>query len=152
MHRHAFRVCTFLPALAAVMILAAGCGSSGPSAKPKASASTSTSSSASAPASSVAAACQKIQATLAKAPATLGGLVMHPSTAGPAVTAFTNQLKQEAASSGNPALTTAVNDFSSSVQQGLRSLSSNPGSANSLISKLTTDSNKIGAACSKAGG
>jgi hypothetical protein len=146
MRRHAFRVFAFTPALAAVMILAAGCGSSSPSAKSTTSPSASTST------STVAAACQKIQATLAKAPSTLGGLVLHPSTAKPAVTAFVNQLKQEAAGAGNAALTTAVNDFTSSVQQALRSLATNPGSASSLISSLTADSNKITTACTKAGG
>lgn len=146
MRSHAFRVFAFIPALAAVLILAAGCGTSSPSTKPTASPSTSAS------ATSVAAACQKIQATLAKAPSTLGGLVLHPSSAKPAVTAFINQLKQEAAGAGDAALTTAVNDFTTSVQQALRSLATNPGSASSLISSLTTDSNKITNACTKAAG
>lgn len=154
MRSHALRIVAFIPALAAVMILAAGCGKSSPSSGSTSSPPVSASTSASAPAStsSVAAACQKIQATLAKAPSTLGGLVLHPSSAKPAVTAFINQLKQEAAGAGDAALTTAVNDFSNSVQQALRSLASNPGSASGLISSLTTDSNKITSACSKAGG
>jgi hypothetical protein len=153
MDRHAVRGFTVIPALAAVTIFAAGCGSSSPSAKSTTSppASASSSAPASPTASGVAAACQKIQATLAKAPSTLGSLVSNPSSAKPAVTAFTNQLKQEAASSGNATLTAAVNDFAGSVQRALGSLASHPSSVNTLISQLTQDSTKITNACKSAG-
>ena len=101
--------------------------------------------------SATAAACQKIQATLNQAPGTLGGLVLHPSKARSAVTAFVNTLKSEATAAGNTALTTAVNDFSSSVLSAVGSLQTHPGGVTKLISQLTTDSQKIVNACKSAG-
>ena len=146
MHRQVLRGFVVISALAAVMILADGCGSSGhPSAAKTSPAVTSSM-------SATAAACQKIQTTLAQAPATLGKLVLHPSSARPEVTAFITKLKNEAAAAGNASLTAAVDQFTSSVQNALGSLQSNPGSVTSLISQLTKDSQKIVTACTKAVG
>jgi hypothetical protein len=157
MYRHAVRGVVAIPALAGVLMLAAGCGSSAPSPSSTQSNSPSSTPPSSTPpssssASGTAAACQKINTTLGKAPSTLGGLVLHPASARPAVTAFINQLKQEAASAGDATLTSAVDDFSNSVQQALGSLASNPSSVSTLISNLTKDSTKITNACSSAGG
>jgi hypothetical protein len=146
MHRHAVRGFVVIPALAALMLLAVGCGSSGNSSTPK------TSPSATGSMSAAAAACHKIQATLAQAPATLGSLAQHPSSAKAQVTTFVTKLKTEAAASGNPALTSAVNRFSSSVQKALGSLKSHPGDVASLTSQLTTDSQEIVTACNRAAG
>jgi len=146
MHRHAVRGFLVIPVLAALMTLAAGCGSSGHPSTPK------TSPSATNSLSATAAACQKIQATLAQAPTTLGTLVLHPSSARPKVTAFVAKLKQEAAAAGNASLTSAVGQFTASVQKALGSLQSNPGSVTSLISQLTKDSQKIVTACTHATG
>ena len=146
MHRHAVRGFLVIPALAALMIVAVGCGSSGHPSTPK------TSPPATHSMSATAAACQKIQATLAQAPTTLGKLALHPSSARPEVTAFINKLKQEAAAAGNASLTSAVGQFTSSVQKALGSLQSNPGSITSLISQLTKDSQKIVTACTHAAG
>src|SRR5215469_13377646 len=116
MHGFAVRGFIVIPALAALMILAVGCSSSGQTSPPKASP-TATSQSPPSTTSGVAAACQKIQKTLAQAPTTLGNLALHPSTAKPQVTAFINKLKTEAAAAGSPALTSAVNQFASAVQR-----------------------------------
>jgi hypothetical protein len=146
MHRHAARGFLVIPALAAVMILAVGCASSGhPS-------TSNTSPPATHSMSATAAACQKIQATLAQAPGTLGKLALHPSSARPEVTAFISKLKQEAAAAGSASVTSAVGQFTSSVQKALGSLQSNPGSITSLISQLTKDSQKIVTACTHAAG
>ena len=149
MHRFAVRGFIVIPALAALMILAAGCSSSGHSgeASPPATASHSPGTT-----SGVAAACHKIQATLAQAPNTLSSLALHPSSAKSQVTTFINKLKTEAAAAGSPALKSAVNDFASSVQKALASAQSNPGSITSLISSLTKDSQKISTACKNAAG
>ena len=145
MHRFAVRGFIVIPALAALMILAAGCSSSGHNSPPAASHTPGTT-------SGVAAACHKIQATLAQAPNTLSSLALHPSSAKSQVTTFINKLKTEAAAAGSPALKSAVNDFASSVQKALASAQSNPGSITSLISSLTKDSQKISTACKNAGG
>lgn len=146
MHRHAVRGLVVIIPVAAFTIVATGCGSSGHTSAPKTSPTTGSSMSA------TAAACHKIQATLAQAPATLGKLAMHPSSARPKVTAFTTKLKTEAAAAGNPALTSAVDHFASSVQKALGSAQSNPGSISSLTSTLTKDSQKIVTACHQASG
>jgi hypothetical protein len=146
MHRFAVRGFVAIPALAALMILAAGCGSSGHSSPPKAS------HSAPSTTSGAAAACQKIQKTLQQAPSTLGNLALHPSSAKSQVTSFVDKLKTEATSAGSPALTSAVNQFASSVEKALASAQSNPGSITSLISSLTKDSQKISTACKNAAG
>jgi HPt (histidine-containing phosphotransfer) domain-containing protein len=150
MHRFAVRGFIVIPALAALMILAAGCGSSGHTSSPKAS--PTATHSAPSTTSGVAAACHKIQTTLAKAPGTLGNLALHPSSAKSQVTEFVNKLKTEAANAGSPALSSAVNDFASSVEKALASAQSNPGSITSLISQLTKDSQKIATACKNATG
>ena len=148
MHRFAVRGFIVIPALAVLMILAAGCSSSGhPSA-----AKSSPPATASSPASGVAAACHKIQTLLGQAPSTLGNLALHPSSAKTQVTQFINKLKAQASSAGNSALSSAVNDFASSVQKALASAQSNPGSITSLISQLTKDSQKIATACKNAAG
>jgi hypothetical protein len=152
MHRFAVRGFVVIPALAALMILAAGCSSSGHSSAPKASPTTPASHSAPSTTSAAAAACHKIQTTLAQAPNTLGNLALHPSSAKSQVTTFLNKLKTEAAAAGSPALTSAVNRFASSVQKALASAQSNPGSITSLISQLTKDSQKIATACKNATG
>jgi hypothetical protein len=144
MHRFAVRGFIVIPALAALMILAAGCSSSGHT--------SATASHSPGTTSGVAAACHKIQATLAQAPNTLGNLALHPSSAKSQVTTFINKLKTEAAAAGSPALKSAVNDFTSSVQKALASAQSNPGSITSLISSLTKDSQKISTACKNAAG
>ena len=146
MHRFALRGFIVIPALAALMILAAGCSSSGHTSAPK------TSPAATAPntTSGVAAACHRIQTTLGNAPSTLGNLALHPSSAKSQVNAFISRLKSEAAAAGSPALSSAVNDFASSVQKALASAQSNPGSITSLISQLTNDSQKIATACKNA--
>ena len=144
MHRFAVRGFIVIPALAALMILAAGCSSSGHT--------SATASHSPGTTSGVAAACHKIQATLAQAPNTLGSLALHPSSAKSQVTTFINKLKTEAAAAGSPALKSAVNDFASSVQKALASAQSNPGSITSLISSLTKDSQKISTACKNAAG
>ena len=144
MHRFAVRGFIVIPALAALMILAAGCSSSGHT--------SATASHSPGTTSGVAAACHKIQATLAQAPNTLGSLALHPSSAKSQVTTFVNKLKTEAAAAGSPALKSAVNDFASSVQKALASAQSNPGSITSLISSLTKDSQKISTACKNAAG
>jgi hypothetical protein len=146
MHRHAVRGFVVIPFLATLMILAVGCSNSGHTSTPK------TSPSATGSMSAAATACHKIQATLAQAPATLGSLAQHPSSAKAQVTTFITKLKTEAAASGDPALTSAVNRFSSSVQKALESLQSHPGNVASLISQLTTDSQKIVTACNRAAG
>jgi hypothetical protein len=146
MHRFAVRGFIVIPALAALMILAAGCSSSGHTSPPA------TASHTPGTTSGVAAACHKIQATLAQAPNTLGSLALHPSSAKSQVTTFINKLKTEAAAAGSPALKSAVNDFASSVQKALASAQSNPGSITSLISSLTKDSQKISTACKNAAG
>jgi hypothetical protein len=151
MHRFALRGFVVIPALAALMILAAGCSSSGNSSPPKASPTATATHSSPAAASGAAAACQRIQKTLAQAPNTLGNLALHPSTAKPQVTAFIDKLKADAAAAGNSAVTSAVNDFTSSVQKALASAQSNPGSITSLISRLTNDSQRIAKACQNAG-
>jgi hypothetical protein len=151
MHRFAVRGFIVIPALAVLMILAAGCSSSGHTSAPKTSP-PATASHTPGTTSGVAAACHKIQATLAQAPNTLGSLALHPSSAKSQVTTFVNKLKTEAAASGNPALKSAVNDFASSVQKALASAQSNPGSITSLISSLTKDSQKISTACKNAAG
>jgi hypothetical protein len=143
MHRFAVRGFIVIPALAALMILAAGCSSSGHT--------SATASHSPGTTSGVAAACHKIQATLAQAPNTLSSLALHPSSAKSQVTTFINKLKTEAAAAGSPALKSAVNDFASSVQKALASAQSNPGSITSLISSLTKDSQKISTACKNAG-
>jgi hypothetical protein len=135
-----------IPVLAALMFLAVGCGSSGHTPAPKASPSAASSM----PATMTA--CRKIQATLAKAPATLGKLALNPSSAQSAVTAFLTKLKKEAAAADSTALKSAVNQFTSSVQQALGSAQTNPGNITSLISKLTKDSQKIVNACAQAAG
>jgi hypothetical protein len=145
MHRHAVRGLVAIPAAAAFMIVAAGCSSSAHTSAPKTSPTASSM-------SATAAACHKIQATLAQAPATLAKVAMHPSSAQPQVTAFITKLKTEAAAAGNPALTSAVDQFTSSVQKALGSLRSNPGSVSSLTSRLTKDSQKIVTACNHASG
>jgi hypothetical protein len=148
MHRFAVRGFIVIPALAAVMILAAGCSSSGhPSA-----AKSSPPATASSPASGAAAACHKIQATLGQAAGTLSSLALHPSSAKTQVTEFINKLKTQAAAAGNSAVSSAVNDFASSVQKALASAQSNPGSITSLIGQLTKDSQKIATACKNATG
>jgi hypothetical protein len=152
MHRFAVRGFIVIPALAALMILAAGCGSSGHSSPPKASPTATASHSAPSTTSGVAAACHKIQTTLGQAPNTLSNLALHPSSAKSQVTEFTNKLKTEAAAAGSPALKSAVNQFASSVQKALASAQSNPGSITSLISQLTKDSQKIATACKNATG
>lgn len=144
MHRHAVRGLMVISAAAVFTIVAAGCGSSSHNTTPK------TSPTATGSMQATAAACHKIQATLAQAPATLGQLAMHPSSARPQVTAFTTKLKTEAAAADNPALASAVGQFARSVQQALASLQSNPGSVASLTSHLTKDSQKITTACSHA--
>jgi hypothetical protein len=151
MYRFAVRGFIVIPALAALMILAAGCSSSGHTSPPKASP-TATHSTPSSTSGTVAAACHRIQATLAKAPSTLGSLALHPSSAKSQVTAFIDKLKTEAATAGSPALKSAVNDFASSVQKALASAQSNPGSITSLISQLTKDSQRIATACKNATG
>jgi hypothetical protein len=152
MHRFAMRGFIVIPALAALMILAAGCSSSGHASAPKTSPPATASHSAPSTTSGVAAACHKIQATLGQAPSTLGNLALHPSAAKSQVTEFINKLKTEAAAAGRPALSSAVNDFASSVQKALASAQSNPGSITSLISQLTKDSQKIATACKNATG
>lgn len=146
MHLHPARRFVAVPVLAALMIVAVGCGS------PSHSTASKSSSSATATMSATAAACRKIQTKLAQAPSTLGNLALHPSSAKATVSKFTDQLKQEAATADNAALTTAINDFSASVQKALASLQSNPGSISSLISQLTKDSQKIANACKSAVG
>jgi hypothetical protein len=146
MHRNAVRGLVVIPALAALMILVVGCSSSGHPPAPK------TSPTAASSMSAAAAACHKIQATLAQAPATLGKVALNPSSGQTEVTAFITKLKTEAAASGNPALTSAVDQFTSSVQKALGSLKSHPGSVASLTSQLTKDSQKIVTACSHAVG
>lgn len=148
MHRFAVRGLIVIPALAALMMLAAGCSSSGHTSAPK----TSPPATASSPTSGVAAACHKIQTTLGQAPSTLSKLALHPSSAKSQVTEFINKLKTQAAAAGSPALTSAVNDFANSVQKALASAQSNPGSITSLISQLTKDSQKIATACKNATG
>jgi hypothetical protein len=152
MHRFTVRGFVAIPALAALMILAVGCSSSGHSPSPKASPAATASHSAPSTTSRAAAACQKIQKTLGQAPSTLGGLALHPSSAKSQVTSFLNKLKTEAASAGSPALASAVNQFASSVQKALASAQSNPGSITSLISQLTKDSQRISTACKNATG
>lgn len=148
MHRFAVRGFIVIPALAALMILAAGCSSSGhPSASKSSPPAT-----ASSPASGVAAACHKIETTLGQAPNTLSSLALHPSSAKTQVTEFINKLKTQANAAGSPALSSAVNDFANSVQKALTSAQSNPGSITSLISQLTKDSQKIATACKNATG
>lgn len=150
MHRFALRGFIAIPALAALMILAAGCSSSGHTSAPKTSPAATASHSAPSTTSGVAAACRRIQTTLGKASSTLGNLALHPSSAKSQVNAFISRLKSEAAAAGNPALSSAVNDFASSVQKALASAQSNPGSITSLISRLTNDSQKIATACKNA--
>jgi hypothetical protein len=150
MHRFAVRGFIVIPALAALMILAAGCSSSGHTSPPKASPTATATQSAPGTTSGVAAACQKIQKTLAQAPSTLGNLALHPSSAKPQVTAFINKLKTEAAAADSPALTSAVNQFASAVQKALASAQSNPGNISSLIGELTKASQKISTACQNA--
>jgi len=152
MHGFAVRGFIVIPALAALMILAVGCSSSGNTSPPKASPTTTAPQSPASTTSGVAAACQKIQKTLAQAPNTLSNLALHPSTAKPQVTAFIDKLKTEAAAANSPALTSAVNQFASAVQKALASAQSNPGSITSLISQLTKASDKITAACKNATG
>jgi hypothetical protein len=153
MHRHAVRGFAVLPALAAFMILAVGCGSSGHTSAPKTSTPrTSPAATATSSMSATAAACRKIQETLAVAPVTLGKLAQHPSSAQSKVTAFTTRLKHEAASSGNTALTSAVHRFTRSAQKALGSPQSNPGSVTSHINQLTKGSQKIVTTCSRAAG
>jgi hypothetical protein len=151
MHRFAVRGFIVIPALAALMILAAGCGSSGHGSSAATSPTATPTHSAPSTTSGAAAACHKIQATLAKAPSTLGNLALHPSSAKSQVTAFIDKMKTEAAGANNPALKSAVNDFASSVEKALASAQSNPGSITSLISSLTKDSEKITEACKNAG-
>jgi len=148
MHRFGVRGFVVIPALAALMILAAGCSSSGHTTPPKASPTTS----APATTSATAAACHKVEKTLGQAPNTLGNLALHPSSAKSQVTTFINKLKTEAAAADSPALTSAVNQFASSVEKALASAQSNPGSITSLISQLTKDSQKITTACKNATG
>ena len=148
MHRFGVRGFIVIPALAALMILAAGCSSSGHTSPPKASPTTS----APATTSGTAAACHKIQATLAQAPSTLGNLALHPSSAKSQVTAFVNKLKTQAAAAGNSAVSSAVNQFASSVEKALATAQSNPGSITSLIGTLTKDAQKITTACKNATG
>lgn len=150
MHGFAVRGFIVIPALAALMILIAGCSSSGNSSAPKTSPPATATHSAPSTTSGVAAACHKIQATLAQAPSTLGNLALHPSSAKSQVTSFVNKLKLEASAAGSPALNSAVNDFASSVQKALTSAQSNPGSITSLISRLTKDAQKITTACKNA--
>lgn len=150
MHRFAVRGLIAIPALAALMILAAGCGSSGHASAPKTSPPATASHSAPSTTSGTATACHKIQKVLAQAPSTLGSLALHPSTAKAQVTTFINKLKTEAAAAGSPALRSAVDDFASSVQKALASAQSNPSSITSLISQLTKDSQKIATACKNA--
>lgn len=146
MHRHAVRGFVAIPALAALMILTVGCSSSGHPSTPK------TSTPAPSSTSAAAAACHKIEGTLAQAPSTLGKLALNPSSARPEVTAFISKLKADAASAGNTTITSAVDQFASSVQKALGSLQSHSGNVSSLISQLTKDSQKISTACSHATG
>jgi hypothetical protein len=146
MHKHAVRGFIVIPALAALVILTVGCASSGHTPPPA----TSPTATSSTPAA--AAACHKIQATLAQAPATLGTLAQHPSSAQTEVTTFLTKLKTDAAAAGNTALTSAVDRFTRSVQKALRSLQSHSGSVTMVISQLTKDSEKIVTACSHAVG
>jgi len=148
MHGFAVRGLIVIPALAALMILAAGCGSSGHTSSPKAS--PTATHSAPATTSGTAAACQKIEKTLEQAPNTLGNLALHPSSAKPQVTAFVDKLKTEAAAANSPALTSAVNQFASSVQKALTEAQSNPGNITSLIGQLTKASQRISTACNNA--
>jgi len=148
MHGFAVRGFIVIPALAALMILAVGCSSSGHTSPPKASPTVTHSTPGTT--SGAAAACPRIQKTLAQAPNTLGNLALHPSSAKPQVTAFINKLKTEAAGAGSPAVTSAVNQFASSVQKALQAAQSNPGNITSLIGQLTTASQKITTACHKA--
>ena len=104
MHRFALRGFIVIPALAALMILAAGCSSSGHTSAPKTSPAATASHSAPSTTSGVAAACRRIQTTLGKAPSTLSNLALHPSSAKSQVNAFVSKLKSEAAAAGNPAL------------------------------------------------
>jgi hypothetical protein len=152
MHRFEVRGFVVIPALAALMLLAAGCSSSGHASVPGNSAAATPSHSAAGTSSATAAACRKVEATLGQAPNTLGNLALHPSSAAPKVTAFLSNLKAEAASAGSPALSSAVNQFAGAVQKALTSVQSNPGSITSLISQLTKDSQKIAAACKNATG
>jgi len=149
MHRFAVRGFVVIPALAALMILAAGCSSSGHTSAPS---TTPASHSAPSTMSAAAAACHKVEKTLGQAPNTLGNLALHPSSAKSQVTTFINKLKTEAAAADSPALTSAVNQFASSVEKALASAQSNPGSITSLISQLTKDSQKITTACKNATG
>ena len=152
MHRFEVRGFVVIPALAALMLLAAGCSSSGHASVPPKFSCADASHSAASTSSAAAAACRKIEATLGQAANTLGNLALHPSSAAPKVTAFLSKLKAEAASGANPALSSAVNQFAGSVQKALTSVQSNPGSITSLISELTKDTQKIAAACKNATG
>ena len=155
MHRFKVRGFVVIPALAALILLAAGCSSSGSGSPPKASPTASHSAAASHSAgtsSATATACRKIEATLGQASNTLANLALHPSSAAPKVTAFLSNLKAEAASAGSPALSSAVNQFTSSVQKALTSVQSNPGNITSLIGQLTKSSQKISTACKNAAG
>ena len=152
MHRFAVRGFVVIPALAALMILAAGCSSSGHTSAPKTSPPATASHSAPSTTSGTAAACHKIQKTLNQAPNTLGNLALHPSSAKSQVTEFITKLKTQAAAADSPALSSAVNQFASAVQKALASAQSNPGSITSLISQLTKDSQKIATACKNATG
>jgi hypothetical protein len=152
MHRFAVRGFIVIPALAALMILAVGCSSSGNTSPPNASPTATATHSSPGAASGVAAACQRIEKTLGQAPNTLGNLALHPSSAKSQVTAFINKLKTEAAAAGSPAVTSAVNQFASAVQKALESAQSNPGSITSLISQLTKASERITTACKNATG
>jgi hypothetical protein len=145
MHRHAARALVVIPAVASSMIVAVGCSSSGSNSIPQTSATAGTM-------SATAAACHKLEGTLAQAPATLGNVQQHPSSARADVTAFDSKLKMEAAASGNTSLTSAVSQFTSSVQKALASFRANQGSVAPLITALTQDSQKIVRACSNASG
>jgi hypothetical protein len=152
MHSHAVRGFVVISALAALIILAVGCGSSGHTSTAKKSPTATAPPSATSSVSATAAACHKIEATLAQAPATLGKLAQHPSSARSEVTAFLTKLKTEAAAAGNKALTSVVDQFTGSVQKALRTLQSNPGSVTSIVSQLTKDTQKIVMACTHAAG
>lgn len=152
MHRFEVRGFVVIPALAALMLLAVGCSSSGSASPPPASPTATASHSAASTSSAAAAACRKVEATLGQAANTLSNLALHPSSAAPKVTAFLSTLKAEAASGANPALSSAVNQFTGAVQKALTSVQSNPGNISSLVSQLTKASQKITAACKNATG
>ena len=156
MHRFEVRGFVVIPALAALMLLAVGCSSSGYASPPKASAHGVALGGSVALGGHVVGDRDRLPQDRGHARA--GGEHAQQPRAAPVVRrAQGDRLPQQAEDrsgqpGANPALSSAVNQFAGSVQKALTSVQSNPGNITSLIGQLTKASQKISTACKNATG